>query len=930
MLLIDFQTKTLYTMKNLITLFVFLFLLGASPLFAQAGSSPCNAVDLNFLPNPCDTTNSFLLPPVANTTTQVDAALPCYTQNLTQDVWVKFTVPNYTSAGVRLKMYSASDSLGYALYESPTDLCSNLELLQCAIAKGNISPLGGDRENGRFAFYFRPESNSNPTLNLTIGKTYWVRMWETLPQPQGMTFKTGVIALNDNCADAFALEGYSCNYGASSTLEPNAWTPAYQSPPFTCQTGQWGSNDNPIWYKFEITAATPQPVTIRLGQVVCYDGFAQLQMAVWTNNNQNCDLFQETLMDCAIAVDSVIMRDMNLPIGNYFLLIDGSAGAQCGFQIESAQLISSLLNDGPNCPGDTVKIKANNTQRVGSTYNYVFSGGNLGGNINTGTLNNLAIANPVAGTYTVTVTETNMQGTVSSVTATTVVSISPAPNPTSLPIISLRCGNGCGNIDAGNGLGTYNQWRWSNGDNTRIARACTQGVYTVTVTNGYGCSASGTTTVDSLLVMFDFASENQYANCERRNGRIQVDNVIGGAQSGLKYWVGTMADSTNAQYSNILTGIASDTPITVWAIDTAGCTAFTSVTIRNAADVITLPTLTATTNYADCEGKNGQIVITNVQNGGGAVWQYWSDNNSAAAQYSTTISGIDAGVHTAWVSDTLKCKGSTTVTVLRADDVLPKPEITFHTQIADCDGKNGVIFIDGVQGGAGAPFSFTFNGVPQAANDSLIFRGLNFGKYAVFMSDSLKCKDTIQAELPRKYYPEATYAPAKSPILVDGSTTLVRTVTKGQIIRQTWTDTNDLSCQNCKEPVASPFQTATYAVTMTDNNGCTITRTVTVVVESKTDVYAPNIITPNSDGTNDVFMLYAGRSLVKIKRLQIFNRWGAMLYENNDYDPLDLTDGWDGTYKGVSLEPDVFVWRAEVEYSDGRTRILEGDVAIVR
>ena len=54
---------------------------------------------------------------------------------------------------------------------------------------------------------------------------------------------------------------------------------------------------------------------------------------------------------------------------------------------------------------------------------------------------------------------------------------------------------------------------------------------------------------------------------------------------------------------------------------------------------------------------------------------------------------------------------------------------------------------------------------------------------------------------------------------------------------------------------------------------------------------APNLITPNSDGLNDSFIvpctgLYPGSELI------VFNRWGQEVYRNQDY-----RNDWYGTYK---------------------------------
>lgn len=62
-----------------------------------------------------------------------------------------------------------------------------------------------------------------------------------------------------------------------------------------------------------------------------------------------------------------------------------------------------------------------------------------------------------------------------------------------------------------------------------------------------------------------------------------------------------------------------------------------------------------------------------------------------------------------------------------------------------------------------------------------------------------------------------------------------------------------------------------------------------VLVKINTDIFIPNIFTPNGDGKNDRFVIvrleeYPGSSL------QIYNRWGHMLYQSADYQNI-----WDGS-----------------------------------
>lgn len=75
------------------------------------------------------------------------------------------------------------------------------------------------------------------------------------------------------------------------------------------------------------------------------------------------------------------------------------------------------------------------------------------------------------------------------------------------------------------------------------------------------------------------------------------------------------------------------------------------------------------------------------------------------------------------------------------------------------------------------------------------------------------------------------------------------------------------------------------------------------------NVYIPNAFSPNGDGVNDVFKVETGDVLLSNFSLRVFNRWGTLLFETDDY-----TKGWDGKFKNETLFPDVFVY--SIQYKD--------------
>jgi len=86
-------------------------------------------------------------------------------------------------------------------------------------------------------------------------------------------------------------------------------------------------------------------------------------------------------------------------------------------------------------------------------------------------------------------------------------------------------------------------------------------------------------------------------------------------------------------------------------------------------------------------------------------------------------------------------------------------------------------------------------------------------------------------------------------------------------------------------------------------------------------VTVPNVMTPNGDGWNDIFMIdYLNQ--YDIKKLTIFNRWGTIVYQSDDYqNDWDGGDVSDGVYFYV-LE----LWKGNVDtYYYGTLTVMDND-----
>jgi gliding motility-associated-like protein len=114
---------------------------------------------------------------------------------------------------------------------------------------------------------------------------------------------------------------------------------------------------------------------------------------------------------------------------------------------------------------------------------------------------------------------------------------------------------------------------------------------------------------------------------------------------------------------------------------------------------------------------------------------------------------------------------------------------------------------------------------------------------------------------------------------------------------------------------------------------------VFVKVDSCYQVYIPNIFSPNFDGTNDHFTVFdddsSGKSLstgdiANIKQLTIYDRWGEMVYQKNNFLPNDPTQGWDGTFRGRQSKQGDYVFVLSLMFKNNRELTKKGIVTLIR
>lgn len=142
----------------------------------------------------------------------------------------------------------------------------------------------------------------------------------------------------------------------------------------------------------------------------------------------------------------------------------------------------------------------------------------------------------------------------------------------------------------------------------------------------------------------------------------------------------------------------------------------------------------------------------------------------------------------------------------------------------------------------------------------------------------------------------------------------------------------------------TPFYDTYYVVTYTTANGCSSSDSILVNVRfaNEVNIGIPNVFSPNGDGENDYFRIltnvdadqnfnnnknngfYEGGAIAEID-VRIYDRYGKMVFRTTD-----PHEGWDGTYKGKTLNPASYTYYISYRRIDGKSSTLKGNVTLLR
>ncbi len=463
------------------------------------------------------------------------------------------------------------------------------------------------------------------------------------------------------------------------------------------------------------------------------------------------------------------------------------------------------------------------------------------------------------------------------------------------------------NASGGTGSYSYNLQPQNITNTTGVFTNLSAGVYTTTVTDAQGCTASTINTIVNPTTMLWASVTKTDIDCFG-NGNGSVHSFANNGTGTITY---VLYPQVISNTSGIFTNLNSAVYI-ITATDANGCSISTTTQISEPTK-LEIANVLATDPTCNIN-NNGTITV----NASGATLPYTYTVNGTM-QASNLVSNLVANMYSIVVTDS---KGCTTSTMVLLNPPVG-PVIDFVTiKNATCYQKNdGSLAVIASSIGVNPTYALL---PTTTTNTNGIFNDLLANTYTVIVTDGNFCSASSIVTIAEPEEIKVLDFQIKNVLCSNeksGSILLNASSTLGSItyslLPTNVTNTNGFF---------DYLTIGKYTVVATDVNNCSISREADMRLgECCENIIVPNAFSPNNDTKNDVYTIKA-ISDITLGVFKIYNRWG-----NEVFSTTNSNFGWDGNYKEVPVDANVYYYMIKYTCnSNKKTYVKKGDITLIR
>jgi gliding motility-associated-like protein len=597
----------------------------------------------------------------------------------------------------------------------------------------------------------------------------------------------------------------------------------------------------------------------------------------------------------------------------YFLVVSGT-NIPAPTPVDAKQVTVSVLAvpgapvatiTQPTCEVPTGTITVSSPMAPGNTYS--LDGATY--------LNNTGVFSGIApGTYALSVKNAN-----GCISPNTLVVVNPkpiGPAAPSLNIIHPTCNLGTGTISISSPKNPGNTYSIDGVDYTNTSGLFTQvvaGTYNVTVKNSSGCISGASVAVVNQNPLTPQIPTIEVTNplCPDKTGIIKITSPTG---NGFTYSIdGSTFINNTGVFTSVLPGAYN-----VSVKNASGCVSPAVVAVVKDPIVDeTKLTITAESSTNICLGAT--VVLTSSIS---PSYQWYKYGVAISGANSRTFTASTEGVYSVSRYNTNGCLQVISDGIEVKVVVNPIAPLLTADKLLFCFGDSVVLnatstfpvqwYKDGIQ-------------IPSINNRFVAKQG---GTYAAIAVNQNGCRSTFSESIVLNMV-DLPVTPVLSIIgtskfCKDESRLLKVVIPNGLTVN--WYKNNTL-INNYSKDTLRVNDAAEYTVKYMNTSGCLSLVSNKIITEigcNNTNIYVPDVFSPNGDGINDVVKAVCV-GIAKLKFFKIYNRWGNILFETTEE-----SKGWDGRFRGQIQPSDSYIWLVEGIDTNGKEIRKTGTLNLIK